>query len=295
MNNNRLPFDYMTVEDVVNTTDHYGHIVSLTNVCGFFLCQTGHAEVSLNDKTYRIQPGDVYFYMPSTFLCLLNHSEDLSGIAVKCEIDFVLPLLEQILDGGNILTLREHPCISLSEEQQRSLENLAAMVRTHHQKLIQTSSDDSSANILQRLCMALAESLFYELLYDYTSNQSLQPQTHDNRDRIFQAFLVSLFHNFKKEREVSFYASEQCLSARYFSSVVKEKSGHSALQWIVQMVISSARQMLATTDLSIKELALIYNFPSQSFFGKYFKQYVGVSPKEYRQQVRNGEVTEGTL
>ena len=35
-------------------------------------------------------------------------------------------------------------------------------------------------------------------------------------------------------------------------------------------------------DLSIKEIADQLNFPTQSFFGKYFKQYVGISTKEYR-------------
>ena len=67
-----------------------------------------------------------------------------------------------------------------------------------------------------------------------------------------------------------------------FSSVIKEKSGSSALQWIIQNVITEAKYLLDNTDLSIKEIATKLNFPTQSFFGKYFKQYVGISPKEYR-------------
>lgn len=60
-----------------------------------------------------------------------------------------------------------------------------------------------------------------------------------------------------------------------------------ALQWIVQMVITEAKQLLENSDLTIKEIATKLNFPTQSFFGKYFKQYVGVSPKEYRnKQIR---------
>ena len=43
--------------------------------------------------------------------------------------------------------------------------------------------------------------------------------------------------------------------------------------------------MLDNTDLSIKEIATKLNFPTQSFFGKYFKQYVGISPKEYRNKL----------
>ena len=67
-----------------------------------------------------------------------------------------------------------------------------------------------------------------------------------------------------------------------FSAIIKEKTGDSALQWIVRMVITEAKQLLEESDLSIKEIADQLNFPTQSFFGKYFKQYVGVSPKEYR-------------
>ena len=51
---------------------------------------------------------------------------------------------------------------------------------------------------------------------------------------------------------------------------------------ILNMVITEAKQLLEESDLSIKEIADQLNFPTQSFFGKYFKQYVGVSPKEYR-------------
>ena len=59
----------------------------------------------------------------------------------------------------------------------------------------------------------------------------------------------------------------------------------------MQMVITEAKQLLEGSDLSIKEIANQLNFPTQSFFGKYFKQYVGISPKEYRKdklRIRNG-------
>jgi AraC-like DNA-binding protein len=54
------------------------------------------------------------------------------------------------------------------------------------------------------------------------------------------------------------------------------------------MVISSAKQELINTDKSIKEISEEFHFPTQSFFGKYFKQYVGVSPKAFRKQQRAG-------
>ena len=88
--------------------------------------------------------------------------------------------------------------------------------------------------------------------------------------------------NWEVQGHVSFYARMQHITPRYFSAIIKEKTGDSALQWIVRMVITEAKQLLEESDLSIKEIADQLNFPTQSFFGKYFKQYVGVSPKEYR-------------
>lgn len=103
--------------------------------------------------------------------------------------------------------------------------------------------------------------------------------------------MLALFRLYRKERDVAYYAKMQHITPRYFSTIIKEKSGNSALQWIVQMVITEAKQLLEGSDLSIKEIANQLNFPTQSFFGKYFKQYVGISPKEYRKdklRIRNG-------
>ena len=48
------------------------------------------------------------------------------------------------------------------------------------------------------------------------------------------------------------------------------------------MVIADAKQMLRSSDLSIKEIASELNFSTQSFFGKYFKQHTGTSPSRYK-------------
>ena len=37
-----------------------------------------------------------------------------------------------------------------------------------------------------------------------------------------------------------------------------------------------------STNMTIQEIAYSLNFPSASFFGKYFKRHMGMSPLEYR-------------
>ena len=42
------------------------------------------------------------------------------------------------------------------------------------------------------------------------------------------------------------------------------------------------RNLLRHTNKKMSEIAEEMHFPSQSFFGKYFKENVGVTPSDYR-------------
>ena len=64
--------------------------------------------------------------------------------------------------------------------------------------------------------------------------------------------------------------------------VVKKVSGRTASDWIDDYVILQAKQLLRSSSLTIQEVSRELNFSNQSFFGKYFKKHVGMSPSEYR-------------
>ena len=80
------------------------------------------------------------------------------------------------------------------------------------------------------------------------------------------------------------YGEQMCLSPKYLSEVVKEISGRSASGWISAMVINEIKTLLRNTNYSVKEVAQIMNFRNQSFLGKYFKNYTGMSPREYKKK-----------
>ena len=94
--------------------------------------------------------------------------------------------------------------------------------------------------------------------------------------------MVEVSNNYKQNRSVSFYADRLCLTAKHLSSVVKEVSGKTAGEWIDNFVILEARALLKSSDMSIQQIAEHLNFANQSFFGKYFKHFIGMSPKAYR-------------
>ena len=86
----------------------------------------------------------------------------------------------------------------------------------------------------------------------------------------------------RSERSVKFYADQLCLTPKHLSGVVKEVSGKTVGEWIDELVILEAKALLNSSSMNIQEIADRLNFANQSFFGKYFKHYTGMSPKEYR-------------
>jgi len=280
----RFPYQKISVKHLEDNISSNGKLTALINVCGFFLCKKGWAKIALGKNTYVIHPGDIHFYSPSMLVSLLEKSDDLEGIVVKSSLDLVLPVIENTIDTHSLIMMIEKPCISLSNVQQQYIEEMAELIEKREQRYQSLPDKSPALPILYKQLINMAEAYINELLYAYFSNQQIRPITQTGRDKIFQNFMISLLKNYKREREVAFYAQEQYLTPRYFSTVVKQVSGHSASQWIIEMVISNAGQMLLNSDKSIKEIAHEFHFPTQSFFGKYFKQYTGFSPKDYRER-----------
>ena len=259
-----------------------GQIISTFNKCGIFYCQRGSVEVSLEGCHYHIKPGDVYIYMASTLVHLLHKSEDAEGIMVEVDFYYILPIVNKVINVESQLFMRKNPCVSLSGEQCAHFEYLLNNLWDRINAEDCQKENVQYQHLKLELIKSMGQTICYEILNMDFTNQPLQPLQQGKKDVVFQNFMLSLFRFYRKERDVSFYARMQHITPRYFSAIIKEKTGDSALQWIVRMVITEAKQLLEESDLSIKEIADQLNFPTQSFFGKYFKQYVGVSPKEYR-------------
>ena len=105
--------------------------------------------------------------------------------------------------------------------------------------------------------------------------------------RLVRDFVNLVADNYREHRDMDFYADRMCLTAKYITAIVKAQSGRSATDWIERYVILDAQAMLTSSDLTVLQISQELHFPSQSFFGKYFKRVTGMSPKDYRRAARN--------
>lgn len=124
--------------------------------------------------------------------------------------------------------------------------------------------------------------------YDLLSNLSHSLDNNDSDDmlrqgdRIFRRFMLLLADNTSVNRSVKSYADELCVSPKYLTSVCRKHSDYTASELIATAVIGRIKQLLLYSDMSIKEVAAEMGFDNLSFFGKYVKKHLGLSPNHYR-------------
>ena len=243
---------------------------------GFLLCKQGGIQLLLDDSTFNINAGDLYIYPPFSQSFIKEVSDDFSGVAGIADFDFVLSTITQVSNTQQHIYIRTRPCVTLTQHQLQNIEELVSIIK--HRLA------ESYRPLRIQILSALVKTICFEILDAYFDGLSISPLQQNNRDKIFQRFLQDCFMHFKKHRDVKFYAELQHLTPRYFSTVIREVSGKTPIEWINLSLVTEAKKLLATPELNIKEIALQLNFEDQSLFGRYFKRITGLSPSSFREQ-----------
>ena len=265
------------------------HCMVSVHKCGFFLCREGTARIILGSSTYRISRNYLCFYAPNTFFQILEKSADLTGILEEDDVEAYYPVHSSI-DIRKRLQVRNSPCVKISEKQADEMMRFYNMLHENEEYLIanEGSHEEMRNEFTDRVRADCTRYLRYALCLKafeaYFSNTPVKAMPQAKDDAILNRFLVSVYKNCHRQRTVQYYADEQHLSPYYFSSIIRARSGQSALQWIGNVTMTFSRQYLECSEMSIKEIADRMNFPDQSTFGRYFKHHEGCSPSEFRER-----------
>lgn len=241
------------------------------------VCQQGRGRINIQLQEYEMTAGMMLLILPDQIVQQVEHSDDFSGsfIAVSRNfIDEVVPTMQQLYPL--FLQVRERPCLSITAEEVEALKEYHAFMR----KKVKLTESPFRKEITKGLLM----SLFYEIYGIYKGHTPHQKRLKSRKEELFERFFRAISESYKSERSVTYYADKLCLTSKHLSTAVKEISGKTAGEWIEELVILEAKALLKSTEKSIQEISDELNFANQSFFGKYFKQHTGVSPKEYRKQ-----------
>lgn len=127
----------------------------------------------------------------------------------------------------------------------------------------------------QSTCKCLDKLVLYQLkaffigFHDYISRfpDMVQPSSSSRRKRdLFNSFMKLIEMNFRRYRDVNWYAGQLNISSKYLNVITKGITGHSAKTLVDHYVVLKLKQELSGTDKSLKQLAWDYNFVMPLFY-----------------------------
>lgn len=143
-----------------------------------------------------------------------------------------------------------------------------------------------NANLSIAMHLYLAFSLLLESLQTDTFSLRLSPK----QRVLFSNFVLLMENNFKTKREVSWYASQLCISYKSLNEICKKSLNQTAKQIIDEYVVTEVKRKLAVASVPIQTLCYEFGFEDLSNFNKYFKKVVGITPKQFKNQFNVGHI-----
>jgi AraC-like DNA-binding protein/mannose-6-phosphate isomerase-like protein (cupin superfamily) len=105
---------------------------------------------------------------------------------------------------------------------------------------------------------------------------------------VVKKFLQLVEENYDLNLSVAEYANKMALTPNHLTQTVTQLTGKTSSEIIKSKQILEIKRLLVHSNLSVTEIAHRLNFPDQSYFAKFFKREVGISPLQYRTKALNG-------
>ncbi|WP_294589804.1 helix-turn-helix domain-containing protein [uncultured Bacteroides sp.] len=268
-----LPVDMIAwtevTEDILNI---YKQSCRL-KACIFALCIEGSIKVSINLMDTEIKQGDFVTLLPGTIIQFYEQKE-------KVCLGFV-GFSSHCLNGVNLIqstlssfsTILEYPVMNVDPIVASYLKDYFALWAR-----ITTGPFPPDTKMAQ----GTLNILLYGIDKLYRVHPKQQKNTKSRKEEICRELVQLVIENYTNERRAQFYADKLGVSLQHLSTTIKQVTGKNVLDIIAHVVMVDVKAKLKSTDMTIQEIAYSLNFPSASFFGKYFKRHMGMSPLEYR-------------
>ena len=265
--------DEFAIFDNLKTISSIDHPMRI-GVSVFGLCTKGSLRIGLNMEEYLVQENHLMLSLPDQIIQYIKSSDDMEGFFLVLSNNFMDQIIAHIQNTlPAYFYIKEHPVTKIDKEE-------VDLIQEYHHTLckkMQAINHPYRKEIIQSLLLTI----FYEI-YGMLKNHVPIEVKKSRKEELFAQFIRLLSIHHRQERSVGFYADKLFISPKYLSLLVKEVSNQTAGEWIDKYVVLEAKTLLSSTNFSIQEISDQLNFSNQSFFGKYFKQHVGMSPRQYR-------------
>lgn len=246
----------------------------MQNYFTHILCHEGSGQFSIDDKKWNIGKNDIAILLPNTEIQDLKFSPGFKATFLLVSYDLMSknnPDIGWAIKG--YLFSKENPVVSLKE--------VVADKRRQAFYLLKEKYGDNNNRFRNEIVNHQLQIFILEMWNVFAGKIAQQIKSNEGGST-FQRFLQLVQFNCIEHREVEYYAGQLFITPKYLSEICKKSSGKNASEWIQNYATSRLILLLRNENLTLTEISDSMNFSSMSFFSRYVKKVLGVTPGEYR-------------
>jgi AraC family transcriptional regulator, transcriptional activator of pobA len=255
---------------------HHAHRHSFYHVVLF---TKGSGTHTIDFNQFKVLPYEIYFMIPGQV-----HSWDFEGSVDGYIINFSDNLFRSFLLNPNYLE-RFHFFIGISEDSvcQVPSEVQGKVSQLFEELLSEVGIGNGKEGDIDMIRLLLMQLFLIVERSCKGNNKKAVPQQKQVLLRNFRRLIDQHYLSIKLPKE---YADLLYITPNHLNALCQDLLGRTAGELIRDRIILEAKRLLTNADMTITEIAYNLNFQDNSYFNRFFKKNVGVTPDEFRKQLK---------
>ena len=264
-------------------------VVCLQNHGVLFFITEGRAQLEYDGHVVQLQKNDLFLYMVHSTATNFMASSDFNCRQIwfgRAEL-FNIDIYKQI-SVADMSNLKLNPVVHLNGDDFKLCDTYFQLLRDRMKFSTSVLTPDIVRSLLGTIMLELLSIMRRnsEQMAEKVQHEDINSSLH--KKRIIDNFMRLVEESDGRIRRVDEFASRLNVTPKYLSIVFKEVMNRRPSNYIQLYTLKAIERRLRFTDMTMQEIANDLKFPNPSFFGKYCKEHLGMTPLEYRMKYHKG-------
>ncbi|MFC4777016.1 helix-turn-helix domain-containing protein [Paenibacillus sp. GCM10023252] len=250
-----------------------GHEVirEVTQLCNIGYVLSGEGTMELNDTSYPLRSGCCYQFSPAGVRLRMTSNPASPLVYMAIHFDYKLATWE----GSSLFTSEPHASIPLPHWLE--LDNTARAEELFRGLYQMWNEQQQGYEWRARLGLIA-------LLGELEELQGRPSLSERQLEEAIRGAMLHVHQHYRNPAHREDMARQCSVSLSYFSTLFKQYTGYSYLQYIHKIRLEKAKTMLLSSSLPISAIAAEVGYEDPLYFSKLFSREAGLSPREYRKE-----------
>ncbi len=264
-------------------------VICLQNHGIIFFITEGRAQFEYDGHVVQLKKNDLFLYMVHSTACNFLTSSDFNCRQIWFTRSELWNIeIYNLISVADMSQLKLHPVVHLTDDDIKLCDTYFQLLCSRMKSSTSALTPDIVRSLLGTMLLELLSIMRRnsEQLSEQLRQEGLNPSLH--KKRIIDDFMRLVEESDGRIRRVDEFASQLNVTPKYLSTILKEVMNRRPSTYIQLYTLKAIEHRLRFTDMTMQEISHDLNFPNPSFFGKYCKEHLGMTPLEYRMKYHKG-------